>query len=76
MAHRSYSPKSALFAAYPEMKELSKQANDVMEGAEERFPSANSPVATRAGRGPTSMRRNGASTAPMITRLHLMQSRA
>jgi hypothetical protein len=35
MAHLPYSPKSALFAAYPEMKELSKQANDVMEGAEE-----------------------------------------
>ena len=35
MAHPPYNPKSALFAAYPEMKELSKQANDVMEGAEE-----------------------------------------
>ena len=35
MTHSPYSPKSALFAAYPEMKELSKQANDVMEGAEE-----------------------------------------
>ena len=35
MAHLPYNPKSALFAAYPKMKELSKQANDVMEGAEE-----------------------------------------
>jgi hypothetical protein len=35
MAHLPYSQKSALFAAYPEMKELSNQANDVMEGAEE-----------------------------------------
>jgi hypothetical protein len=35
MAHPPYSPKSALFAAFPEMKELSKQVNDVMEGAEE-----------------------------------------
>ncbi len=35
MAHPPYNPKSALFAAYPEMKELSSQVNDVMEGAEE-----------------------------------------
>jgi hypothetical protein len=35
MAHLPYSPKSALFAAHPKMKELSKQVNDVMEGAEE-----------------------------------------
>ena len=35
MAHSSYKPKSALFAAFPEMHALSKAANDVMEGAEE-----------------------------------------
>jgi hypothetical protein len=35
MTHLPYNPKSALFAAYPKMKELSKQVNDVMEGAEE-----------------------------------------
>ena len=35
MAHPPYNPKSALFAAYPEMKELSTQVNDAMEGAEE-----------------------------------------
>src|ERR1700751_5809788 len=35
MAHPPYNPKSALFAAYPEMKERSRQVNDVMEGAEE-----------------------------------------
>ena len=35
MAHSSYKPKSALFAAFPEMQALSKAANDVMEGAEE-----------------------------------------
>jgi hypothetical protein len=35
MAHPAYSPKSALFAAFPKMKELSHEVNDVMEGAEE-----------------------------------------
>jgi hypothetical protein len=35
MAHSTYKPKSALFAAFPEMQALSKEANDVMEGAEE-----------------------------------------
>ncbi len=35
MAHSPYSPKSALFKAYPEMQALSKEANEVMEGAEE-----------------------------------------
>ena len=35
MAHPPYNPKSALFKAYPKMKELSKQVNHVMEGAEE-----------------------------------------
>ena len=35
MAHSSYKPKSALFAAFPKMQALSKEANDVMEGAEE-----------------------------------------
>jgi hypothetical protein len=34
MANSSYSPKSALFHAFPEMKALSRKANDVMEGAE------------------------------------------
>jgi hypothetical protein len=29
-----YNPKAALFCAYPAMKTLSKQANDLMEGAE------------------------------------------
>ena len=33
MAHPPYNAKSALFAAYPEMKELSNQVNDVMEDA-------------------------------------------
>ena len=32
-----HDPKKALFAAFPEMKALSKQVNDVMEGAEETF---------------------------------------
>ena len=35
MKYCSYKPKSALFAAFPEMQALSKEANDVMEGAEE-----------------------------------------
>ena len=35
MAHLPYIPKQALFDAFPKMKELSKQVNDVMEGAEE-----------------------------------------
>ncbi len=35
MAHSSYKPKSALFAAFPKMHALSKEANEVMEGAEE-----------------------------------------
>jgi hypothetical protein len=35
MAQFPYNPKSALFAAFPEMKALSKEANDIMEGAEE-----------------------------------------
>jgi hypothetical protein len=35
MAHSAYSPKSELFKAFPEMQALSKEANDVMEGAEE-----------------------------------------
>jgi hypothetical protein len=35
MVNLPYSPKSALFAAFPEMKKLSKEVNDVMEGAEE-----------------------------------------
>jgi hypothetical protein len=35
MAHSSYKPKSELFKAFPEMQALSKEANDVMEGAEE-----------------------------------------
>jgi hypothetical protein len=35
MAHSLYNPKSELFKAYPEMQALSKEANDVMEGAEE-----------------------------------------
>src|SRR5215470_3503777 len=35
MAHSLYNPKSELFRAYPEMRALSKEANDVMEGAEE-----------------------------------------
>jgi hypothetical protein len=35
MAHSLYNPKSALFAAFPEMKVLSKQVNALMEGAEE-----------------------------------------
>jgi hypothetical protein len=35
MTQLSYNPKEALFAAFPEMKALSKQVNDVMEGAEE-----------------------------------------
>jgi hypothetical protein len=30
-----YSPKTALLTAFPRMKELSKQVDDVMEGAEE-----------------------------------------
>ena len=35
MTHLPYNPKSELFKAYPKMKELSKQVNHVMEGAEE-----------------------------------------
>jgi hypothetical protein len=35
MTHLPYDPKKALFLAFPEMKELSKQVNDVMEDAEE-----------------------------------------
>jgi hypothetical protein len=35
MAPSAYSPKSELFKAFPEMRALSKEANDVMEGAEE-----------------------------------------
>ena len=35
MANLPYIPKKALFDAFPKMKELSKQVNDVMEGAEE-----------------------------------------
>jgi hypothetical protein len=35
MTYLPYDPKKALFLAYPEMKALSKQVNDVMEGAEE-----------------------------------------
>ena len=35
MIHLPYDPKKALFLAFPEMKELSKHVNDVMEGAEE-----------------------------------------
>lgn len=35
MACLPYSPKTALYKAFPKMKELSKQADDVMEGAEE-----------------------------------------
>ena len=35
MADSFYSPKAALYDAYPKMKELSKLANAVMEGAEE-----------------------------------------
>ena len=35
MAHSPYNPKSELFKAYPDMQALSKEANDVMEGAEE-----------------------------------------
>jgi hypothetical protein len=35
MTDPPYDPKKALFLAFPEMKELSKQVNDVMEGAEE-----------------------------------------
>ena len=34
MADSSYSPKLALFDAFPKMKALSREANDVMEGAE------------------------------------------
>ena len=34
MARPAYNPKSALYDAFPKMKELSKQVNDVMEGAE------------------------------------------
>jgi hypothetical protein len=35
MAHSPYSPRSALFKAFPEMQALSKEANDLMEGAGE-----------------------------------------
>jgi len=35
MAPSAYSPKSELFKAFPEMQALSKEANEVMEGAEE-----------------------------------------
>jgi hypothetical protein len=35
MAHSAYNPRSALFKAFPEMRALSKKANDIMEGAEE-----------------------------------------
>ena len=35
MADLPYIPKKALYDAFPKMKELSKQVNDVMEGAEE-----------------------------------------
>ena len=35
MAHSAYNPKSELFKAFPEMHALSKEANDLMEGAEE-----------------------------------------
>jgi hypothetical protein len=35
MTNLPYIPKKALFDAFPKMKELSKQVNDVMEGAEE-----------------------------------------
>jgi hypothetical protein len=35
MTYLPYDPKKALFLAFPEMKRLSKQVNDVMEGAEE-----------------------------------------
>lgn len=34
MPDQLYNPKSALFAAYPAMKNLSKEVNDIMEGAE------------------------------------------
>ncbi len=34
MPDHLYNPKAALFCAYPAMKTLSKQANDLMEGAE------------------------------------------
>src|SRR5215469_8627613 len=35
MAHSPYNAKSELFKAYPKMQALSKEANEVMEGAEE-----------------------------------------
>jgi hypothetical protein len=35
VANLPYNPKKALFDAFPKMKELSHQVNDVMEGAEE-----------------------------------------
>lgn len=35
MAAHLYDPKAALFTAYPQMKDLSRDANDLMEGAEE-----------------------------------------
>jgi hypothetical protein len=35
MACLPYIPKQTLFEAFPKMKELSKQVNDVMGGAEE-----------------------------------------
>ena len=76
MTHLPYDPKKALFLAFPEMKRLSKQVNDVMEGAEETLSERDLPAATRAGRGTASSRQNGASTAPMITRPHLVQSSA
>jgi hypothetical protein len=59
MAHSSYKPKSALFAAFPEMHALSKAANDVMEGDEETLSEREFAAATRVGQGRTYTRRNG-----------------
>jgi hypothetical protein len=74
MPDHLYNPKAALFCAYPPMKTLSKQANDLMEGPKRLFPSANWPVATPPGRGIVMRRRNGASAAQAIMRRPLSPS--